>query len=333
MNKMLFKQTSPFAILLFLGACGGKGVSEYHEEKRDKVIDGTALMVSIDDNLPPIHSFAVPILAGDTLIIEDFKSTDLLYTAYDIYNDSTIGRFGKFGNGPGEIGNPLLEFYNKYDRTLYIGHGYRNELVGFHLPEAVSDSTYDAVDKIPVDLYKGILYPYVIDKSTVLCTTYQNISERVSHISRLNLNTGEITVTDSVASDEKARFGIAVSEKDNLIYTADKQRDLIRILNLDGEVQSIIYGPEYDENINDKNYFFAVSEICGKKVASVYTGLNQETYRDKIILTDLDGRYIATLKFDATVYGMAYHDKTGRLYLTTKGEPQIGYIEIDKIRD
>ncbi len=333
MNKMLFKQTSAFAILLFLGACGGKGVSEYHEEKRDKVIDGTALMVSIDDNLPPIHSFAVPILAGDTLIIQDFKSTDLLYTAYDIYNDSTIGRFGKFGNGPGEMGNPFLAFYNKYDRTLYTGNNNSGKLVGFHLPEAVSDSTYDAVDKISMNFYNGILYPHVLNDSTVLCTIYDNFSSRVSLLSRLNLNTGEITVTDSVASDEKARFGIAVSEKDNLIYTADKQRDLIRILNLDGEVQSIIYGPEYDENINDNNSFFTVSEICGKKVASVYTGLDHGADRDKIIITDLDGRYIATLKFDAIVWGMAYHDKTGRLYLTTKGEPQIGYIEIDKIRD
>lgn len=55
--------------------------------------------------------------------------------------------------------------------------------------------------------------------------------------------------------------------------------------------------------------------------------------RKLIIMTDLEGKYLRTLRFDATILGMAYHDKTRRLYLTTTGEPQIGYIELDKIPD
>lgn len=327
-------KTVSFVVSVFLlGACGNKTVTEYHEGSRDNIVDGTSLIVSIDDNLPPIHSFAVPIMAGDTLIILDYRSTDLLCIAYDIYNDSTIGRFGKFGAGPGEMGNPLFRFYNKYNKNLYIGNGNRGKLSYIYLPEAVSDSTYDAVDRMPMDLYRGILSPHVIDESTALCTTYSDITARDSRISRLNLETGEITVIDSVASGERVMAGITVSEENNLIFSADKQHDVIRIFDFDGKLRRIIYGPEYDENIEENDYFFSVSEICGKQVASTYTGRKLEKERSVIILTDLDGKYLKTLRFDATIHGIQYHDKTGRLYLTTTGEPQIGYIELDKIPD
>lgn len=316
---------------IFLGACGSKTATEYHESNRNNVIDGTSLMVSIDDNLPPIHSFAVPIMAGDSLIIQDLKSTDLIYTAYDIYNDSTVGKFGRFGSGPGEIGNPLLEFYDQNSHTLYIGNGNSNKLVGFHLPEAVSDSTYKAVDKLSLDFNNGILYPHVIDEHTVMCTTYSDFATRTSQISSFNLNTGEVAVIDSVTPGKGCSICIAVSKKDNRIYSAEKQRDLIRILSLDGKVISTIYGPEYDSNIDQRNSFFAEAQICGDKVAFVYTGPDSDKRYNKIILTDLDGKYLNTLVFDETIWGIEYHDKTGRLYLTTKGNPQIGYIELDKI--
>lgn len=316
---------------LFLGACGNKTVTEYHEKNRDNVIDGTSLMVSIDDNLPPIHSFAVPIMAGDTLVIMDYRATDFLFTAYDIYNDSTIGRFGKYGSGPGEAGNPLLRFYNKYDKHLYIGNGLRGKLSSFYLPEAVSDSTYDAVDGITVNFYRGILSPNVIDESNVLCTTFSDITARDTRISNFNIKTGEITVIDSVAPGQEAMTGIAVSAKDDFIFSVDRQHDVIRIHNLDGKLRSIVYGPEYDEKVEKNDYFFSASEICGNKVAMTYTGRKLEPERSVIILTDLEGKYLKTLRFDATIHGIQYHDKTGRLYLTTKGEPQIGYIELDKI--
>lgn len=241
---------------VLLSSCGDKNATEYHEKNRDNVIDGTSQMVSIDDNLPFIHSFAVPIMAGDTLIILDYKSSDLLYTAYDIYNDTTIGRFGKFGAGPGEISNPLFSFYDSYGKNIYIGNGNRGKLSYFHLPEAISDSTYEAIDRIPIDFTKGILYPHIFDESTVVCTTYPNLSTRVSKISKLDLNTGEISVIDSATTGENSRMAIAVSKKDNLIFAADKQRDMISILDLDGNVRKIIFGPEYDDNIKDNEFFF-----------------------------------------------------------------------------
>lgn len=331
LNRFIYNFLSFIIIWSVLVSCDKKTTNEYYEETRNNVIDGTSLMVSIGDKLPPIHSFAVPIIAGDTLIILDYRSTDRMCTAYDIYNDTTIGRFGKYGSGPGEIGNPLFRFYNKYNKNLYIGNAMRGKLSFFHLPEAVSDSTIDAIDGPTIDFYRGILSPYVLNDSTVLCTAYSDLRSRDSRLSKLNTHTGELTMIDTLTNGDKVMAGIAVSEKDNLIFSVDRQHDLIRILDLNGKVLRRVYGPEYDENAEEDDYFFSVSEICGNQVASTYTGRNLEKERSIIIFTDLEGRYLKTLHFDETIHGMQYHDKTRRLYLTTKGEPQIGYIELDKI--
>ena len=316
-----------------LAACGNKSITEYHEGARDKVVDGVSLMVSIDDNLPFINSFAAPTMAGDTLIIVDFRSTDLLMTAYDIYSDSTLGRFGKYGNGPGEVGNPLIRIYNKYDNNFYFGNGNRGVMSTFFLPDAVSDSTYDAVDKMNMDFYQGIQSPYVIEKSTAICTSWSDVNSRDFRISKLNLDTGDVTLLDTVTSEDKMKMGIAVSEKNRRIYAFDRERDLICIYDLDGKLCKKIYGPEYDSDVEEYEYFFSSGVICGDKVAVTYTGRKQDTDRGQIILMDLDGRYLMTLQFDSTIHGLAYHDKTNRLYLTTTGEPQIGYIELDKLPD
>lgn len=107
----------------------------------------------------------------------------------------------------------------------------------------------------------------------------------------------------------------------------------IRIHNLDGEVIKTIYGPEYKDNVNKKDSYFAEIQKCGNILAFIYTGPDADKRYDKIILIDLDGKYLKTLVFDATIWGLAYHEKTGCLYMTTKGDPQIGYIELDKIQD
>ena len=48
---------------------------------------------------------------------------------------------------------------------------------------------------------------------------------------------------------------------------------------------------------------------------------------------DMDGMYIKTLKFDFSVNSLAYHPKTDRLYLTTSGEPQFGYLKLSEAVD
>ena len=48
-----------------------------------------------------------------------------------------------------------------------------------------------------------------------------------------------------------------------------------------------------------------------------------------IIVMDLDGKYLKTLRFDAPLGAMIYHEKSNRLYLSTEGEPQFGYLQLD----
>lgn len=172
----------------------------------------------------------------------------------------------------------------------------------------------------------------------MLCTAYTNLRDRDSRLSLLDLDTGNLTPVDTVTPYSKVMMNMAVSEKDDLIFGVDHKHDQIRIYGLDGKLRRLVYGPDYKEDTGKYEYYFSGVEICGDEAAATYTGAaltmrDLKKDRKLIIMTDLEGKYLRTLRFDATIHGMAYHDKTRRLYLTTTGEPQIGYIELDKIPD
>lgn len=297
------------------------------EGARDNIVDVTDAIVSIDSLLPDMHSMTLLYMAGDTLLFQDFMATDYQFAAFDIPNEKFIGRFGKFGNGPGEIANFGAVFYDDNSKILYGHNGNRGKISGFYVPEALNNPDYDAFDKF--DLHEALFDPSFINDSTVLCPMFASLDDNhpvITHIGRLNLLDGKITVIDSI-TDDKARFLISASAEKNLIFAGDMQQDVISIFNLEGKLLRRIIGPEYSEEVNKQDRYFSSSAFIDDVVATVYSGKNSEIPKNKVIITDLDGNYIKTLKFDFSIYQLAYHPSTGRVYMSTSGDPQFGYID------
>ena len=48
-----------------------------------------------------------------------------------------------------------------------------------------------------------------------------------------------------------------------------------------------------------------------------------------IIILDFNGNYLKTMRLNDRIVDMVYHEGTGRLYVSTDGDPQFGYIQID----
>lgn len=297
------------------------------EGARDNMVEVKDALVSIDSLLPDMHSMTLLYMAGDTLLFQDFKATDYQFAAFDIPNEKALGRFGKFGNGPGEIANVGAVFYDNNSKTLYGANGNRGKIVGFYVPEALNNPDYDAFDKI--DMNEPLFDPSFVDETTVLCPMLASLDDKhpvITHIGRLNLSDGKITVIDSI-TDDKARFLISASPKKGLIFAGDMKQDVISIFNLDGKLLRRIIGPEYSEEVNKQDRYFSSSVFIDDVVAVVYSGKNSEIPQNKVIITDLDGNYIKTLKFDFSIYSMVYHPSTGRVYVSTSGDPQFGYID------
>lgn len=306
-----------------------------HAESRDRHIDATDMLVAVGEGLPDLNSFTTMIQAGDTLLIHDAKAR-LQFTAYDIYADTVIGRFGKSGNAPGEIAHLQPIFYNRNSKILYGANANRDKISSFYLPWAVANPDYNALDNFRIDIFKcPIADPYYLNDSTVICTVYTPKGTPDCQLAVWNTATNRVTPLKSGPYYDGAHFGIDVSPEKNMIFAADTRQDVISIYTLDGKLQRCIFGPEYDGDSSGRNRFFYTPVICGDKVAILCSGprsgAGSHAVCDRIILTDLDGGYITTLHFNFPVSDILYHARTNRLYMTTGGTPQFCYLPLDKL--
>ncbi|MCM1390746.1 MAG: hypothetical protein NC216_10455 [Bacteroides sp.] len=327
-------------LYMVISSCqsGNHGVTEHHERKRDNIID-VLHIISIDDKLPEIHAVTSMYICGDTLLFRDAMSRGLVFTAYDIKRDSVIGQFGKFGNGPGEIANFGAVFYDPETQNLYGANANQGKIVGFHLPEAIPNPTYDAFEKCKMDFQNGnnaILSPYFINDTTVICCVYIPDKETrgiISRIGKLNLRDSRVDIIDSTKAIAKSRCHIAVSPEKNVVLSVDNNHDLIKIFNTEGKPLSYIYGPDYEADPPRGKRFFSDLQISGNKMLATYSGEHTRNSDKNIMIFDLDGNYLKTLRFPYSINSFVYHPGTDRLYLNTDGETQFGYINLQETLD
>ena len=333
----------PILFILFclsMSSCfsDNRDVTERHEGTRDNIIEVSQL-ISMDNNLPEIHAVTSLYVIGDTLLFGDWMTRGPVFTAYDIKRDTVIGQFGKFGNGPGEIANFGAVFYDPKTQNLYGANANQGKIVGFHLPEAISNPDYDAFEKCKMDFQNGnnaFISPHFIDDTTVICCVYIPDKETrgiISRIGRLNLKDSRVDIIDSTKAIAKSRCHIAVSPEKNVVLSVDNNHDLIKIFNIDGKPLSYIYGPDYEDDPPRGKRYFSKLLICNDKMLAVYSGESTRNSNKNILIFDLDGNYLKTLRFPYSINSFVYHPGTDRLYLNTDGETQFGYINLQETLD
>lgn len=326
------------ALMSALCSCGQSvgSAQTVHQSKRDNIME--VRLVSIDDSLPPLHNFCGLNLLGDTLIVNDHKSTDKVLFAYDIKTGHYIGSFGNFGAGPGELNNFGSSFCDVKGRKIYGLNGGNQMIVSLQVDSALTDSSYKALNVIePRPNNEGlptIIYNcHYVNDSLLICSVrvpYQNTIE--FHLGHFNLKTGETTIIDDFGHPAKGNNNrMTVSVEDSLIVIFSASYDRIRLFDLQGTLLKTITGPDYSENYDHQTFYFLNGCIGGGKIFALY--LNQPvagkvTHGDIIIL-DFNGNYLKTMRLNDRIVDMVYHEGTGRLYVSTDGDPQFGYIQID----
>lgn len=320
-----------------LCSCGQSKDSavEIHYGSRDNVT--TVTLTSIDDALPMIHSDARFTLCGDTLIINDYKSTDNQLIAYDLNNGKHLGSFGMYGQGPGEISNFGGLFYDSKRGIIYGLDLSRWQISGFNLREAIADSTYKAFTKVKMTDRRGgpFTTPFYINDTTILCSVFvpdERGMKLTSHVGKFNLLTGERVLFDSIDAFTGNSGLITVSLSHDLIIETDTNHDRMRFFDLNGKLKKTIYGPDYSERYDGRAYYFSEPVIAGDKIIVVYSGqdFRKNGTGHEILVMDLDGNYIKTLDVGARISSIIYHDKTDRVYVSEDDEPQFGYFNLSE---
>lgn len=328
-NKLLIAVMS--SMILFSCTNNGDNTTVYNEGTRDNIIEITDTIISIDHKLPILHPCEL-ILTGDTLLFADPQSTDLSFTAFDLNRDTVIGRFGKHGGGPGELANYGGIFYDANARQLYVTEASKGKIYGFYLPEAIANQDYTPFVKLNMNFNggsNGYASPHYINDSTIICSVLvRNDKARSfsSHIGNLNLISGTVSVIDSIPDSDNIRYSIVVLPDRDMVVAAGKVKDEIRIYNLNGALKSTIYGPDYDETVVNSKRYFSRLITCGDKIAAIYAGGSEQNGHD-IVVMDLTGKYLKTIRFEQPLHNIKYHPKSDRLYVVTDDTPQFGYIE------
>lgn len=165
-----------------------------------------------------------------------------------------------------------------------------------------------------------------------------NSSKFTKVLEKFNVRTGNFESLITAEESPASNFTYDVNSDKDLIVTGDYGKDRLLFFDLSGSLIKCILGPEYKSK--ERLIAFSNIEITDKYILGVYSGCkivpNMKAYEldmlgKKIVIMDHKGEYIATLKTDASIIDIKYHQQTGKLYLSLAGEIQIGSINLDEV--
>lgn len=320
-------------ILLLAGcfSCGQGSAEpvEEHSGERDNIVDVS--LTSIDDELPPCNNYSEFKIIGDTLIVCDWRSTDKTFYAYDLNHQKGIGWFGKVGGGPGELVRFSGKVVDPVTQTLYGTDFGSFERKKIDIRKALADSLYGAETIRKISIWEDGYFKeaFVLNDSTAYtCLKSMNGSSRLV---KYNLKSDTFVPIDTLENQEESNSLIIASPDSKRIYRVYHSFDKIRIYDFDGNLKKTIYGPDYKDTWDSRSRYFG-SGAVGKdgRIYVIYNGQEiPKHYPQDVLVLDKNGKYLKTLHFDSHVWDVAYHAPTNRLYLSTDGEPQFGYINLD----
>jgi hypothetical protein len=171
----------------------------------------------------------------------------------------------------------------------------------------------------------------------------KNNSLYKEYMSLYNINTRHLKKFGDDNSSLKgyaSRFYFNFSQKHNLLVKAYSVKDQISFCDMHGKLKFIVKGNLYDKNKKKNKYdFYSKSiQIVDDVVYALYSGRegyeydeNKRlvgTYPRKILMFDVNGKYMKTINFNIDMKRFLIDKKYNRVIITTPNfDSQIGYFD------
>ena len=273
---------------------------------------------------------------GDRVYIVDNRSDDSILYVFDAKSGSYLGSALKPGPSPYEITEPgALGVDAATGAAILFDYG-QNRIVTFNVDSVLSDSTQGIRTLRKLDM-SGFpdSYVYVNDSTgfgrLIVPDGRHSFSQSVC---RYDATTGEIRkFTTSDAVGDCNRSSVAVSPDGNTVVEACRTQDLIVIYDAEGHPVREIKGDDYVPDADLSMSFFSGVAVTDRHILTAYSGKkkNEGFYGDQIMVFDLDGNHVKTLKTGMEIRKMAYSPATDNLYLSTLDSIQFGIIPLGNI--
>ena len=344
--KMVSWQNSKFAIgvlLVFflLSACsGGK---EKHSvatsyAKWDNPISVSEYVIPAftdDEDSVLISDGTVMLVNKDKLFIEDYKSLEKMIHVVDIPSRQYVGAFGNFGDGPNEILQPGNMFVLPDNRLAVIDYGHWC-VKSFDVDSALNNADYSL--EILVRLseseskigFPDRFVPIQDGRGIGRLIKSKDSGGYSQTLCSFDVFNGRIEPFGNQDNPKGFRSSVAASGADSLVVEVSSTQDVIRIYDLEGNVKREINGPLYESRPSRELAFYSNVALGDGKIFAVYSGESKFTdfCGKQIVVFTLDGKYLYSYKFDDHIRDISYSDEYGRLYFSTDGNIQFGYLQL-----
>lgn len=338
------------ATAMCVWSCTNSNKTEKIQKKRDNIIDVHSLIKEIDIDSVLISRSSHLSIAGDYLLISDYKSKDKLIYVFNKNNFRYIAGIGDSGPGPEEITRIGTIVPYEKNRKIYVTDMGKVRVLSFDLDSAINSAEYtpDVVKKLNE---KEFLSSYKLLNDTnavgivleLIRGKKYNYNEKLV---RWNLESGAVLPMKYINPDVAVkRVCFCVSNKYDLCVSGYENNDLIEATDLFGNLKYKIYGPDWNKNNNksNKHLFYDHIEFCKDKIVASFAAGSPRFYRKqngkkgygystKFLIFDKDGTYLKTLDTGYNIQtGFVYDEANNRIIMELDDVMQFAYFSLDGI--
>jgi len=302
-------------------------------------MDVKELVTEIVIDTPLIGRLTRPYIINDYFVLIDLQSRDNLIYLFDNKDFSYVTGMGHQGEGPDEITSLGEIVCDELNNRIFAADYGKMKISEYNLDSVLLNS--DCLPQYKYDINSTTIPIMLSYANDTLCYACCITAEPGKHyqqsLVKWNMKSGTTNQLISGHPEiERKRIRYAISQENNLIAVSYDHHDLLALYDLQGNLKNYIYGPDWDNSTSNRMiYYYGNIIICNDRIIVGYSG-NQNPATGNIVVPqlivyDLDGNYIKTLKVDYNIVLFCYDPKYNRIIMALEDEIQFAYLDLDNV--
>ena len=321
------------------GVCSKHLNINKRQQQSGTAINVKELVKEIVIDAPLIGGFARPYILGEYLILTDPQSEENQISIFDKKDFSYIAGTGHMGEGPNEITRLGEIILNEKRRRFYVADYGKMKTLEYELDSVLLNPNYLPIHKTEINrIATPVMFSFFND---TLCYACSMTAEPGKHFQESlvtwNMETGDMDLLiTGHPKIERQRIRYAVSLEHNLIAVSYDYHDLLVTYDLQGNLKHNVYGPNWnDATSNAMIYYYGSIVICNNRIVVGYSGERNpemgQIHVRNLLVYDLEGNYIKTLKIGYNILLFCYDAECNRLIMVLDDEIQFAYLDLEDL--